>query len=139
MNYYLESINTIKPFASYTKVTSTKTNEHKANKAWISYHKHTPNWSKADKYTITSGKSFSMSGTYKYNGFSATISVKHSTSATVSYPADPKRYSKLGVRHDLTYQKWKHVERTAAGKHVKTWYTETVFKRGSAYIATAYQ
>ncbi|KQL56047.1 MULTISPECIES: hypothetical protein [Bacillaceae] len=130
---------TIRTFVSGNRTTSTVVERKDFSRVWINYHKFTPAWSYADNYTITNGKSYTMTGNYKYKGITATISVTHSTTVSVSYPADPRRYNRLGVRSDLFYVKHKHVERTPGGKHVKTWYSERISKTGAPYIGVTYK
>lgn len=89
------------------------------NNIWVGYHSGTPNWSKASSYTITAGKSFSVSGSYNYEGLNVGIGFSYQKTIATSIPANSGRYSRLGVRGDFTFKKIKrqyYVDGVAWGK-----------------------
>jgi len=67
---------------------------------WVGYHPGTADWRTADSHTLESGRTFNVSTQVTYKNVSATLSLEYSYSVSSSLPADPTRYSRLGVYAD---------------------------------------
>ncbi|MBO0472242.1 hypothetical protein JZO86_00760 [Enterococcus ureasiticus] len=89
-----------------TSVTSST----RKNQLWIGYHSGTPSWSKASSYTLTRNKTYSVSGSYKYEGVTMNIGFSYSKGVNTTIPADKKRNSRLGLWGDFTFRTIKTVE-----------------------------
>lgn len=75
---------------------------------WIGYHSLTPNWSKASSYTLTSGGSYSASGSVTSHGYSIGVTVSYTQSASITYSANSSKYSRLGVYADVKVYRYKY-------------------------------
>lgn len=75
---------------------------------WIGYHSLTPNWSTASSYTLINSKTYSASGSVESHGYTIGVTVSYSQSATVTYPANSSRFSKLGVYADVRASRYKY-------------------------------
>lgn len=75
---------------------------------WIGYHSLTPNWSTASSYTLINSKTYSASGSVESHGYTIGVTVSYSQSATVTYPANADRFSKLGVYVDVRASRYKY-------------------------------
>ncbi|VXB88329.1 conserved hypothetical protein [Exiguobacterium sp. 8H] len=109
-----------------------------ASKLWIGYHSGTPEWRKVSSHVLTTNKTYSVNGSYKYKEFTLSTGFTHSVSVSSTFPADARRYSKLGVRGDFTFQHIKSTEYhygTPTGR--VTYYAKAI--RKDEYIDTAYQ
>lgn len=129
------------PMSTYesTTVTNTLISSKNLSHHWIGYHSGTPDWSKASRYTLTVGKTYSASGKYTYSDVDISISYSYTNTVATAIPADSSKYSKLGIWGDLTVKKYKAVSKNNyTGAVVSTWYfgTSTVNNR---YIAPKYQ
>lgn len=106
-------------------------------KVWVGYHPLTPNWSKASSYTLSSGRSYTINGSYTYNGATFGITVTNSVGSTVTYPANSSKYSKLGVRADVKLIRTK-VDVYDTNTYMNTYYVNSTYV-SNYYIATVYQ
>ncbi|MEK4031480.1 hypothetical protein MKZ02_23905 [Pseudobacillus sp. FSL P4-0506] len=104
----------ITPYAY--KETKTLISSTRKNNLWVGYHSGTPNWSKASRYTLQNGKTYSVNGSYTYEGVRLDIGFSYSKSVTTTIPADSKRYSRLGVWGDFTFKKYKITVHDPIGK-----------------------
>lgn len=108
------------------------------NNIWVGYHSGTPHWSKASSYTISAGKSFSVSGSYTFEGISCNIGFSYSKTVTTTIPANFSKYSRLGIRGDFTFKKIKrqyYEDNVAIGKPSY----RVVSTRHNYYIAPVYK
>lgn len=124
----------ITPFAY--KETKTLISSTRKNKLWVGYHSGTPNWSKANAYTLTKSKTYSTSGSYTYEGIGVNLGFSYTTGTTTTIPANPARFSKLGVSGDFTFNKYKVTVQDPLG----TWsYNKVEKTRHNYYLAPKYQ
>lgn len=108
-------------------------------KKWIGYHSYTPNWSKASGYTLSSGKTYSASGSFAYEGMTVSLGYSQVSGATTSFTASSSKYSKLGVWADITVKKVKSTSYdNYTGAVVSTWYSNIVTYQ-NYYIQVVYQ
>jgi hypothetical protein len=121
----------------FTGVIDTQVDTKNTKKEWIGYHSATPNWSKASSYALNKGRSYSASGSKKVWGISVNVGYSYSQSVTITYPADAKKYSKLGVYADVTYKKYKR-ESYVSGRKLATVYIVKASVKNQ-YITTVYQ
>ncbi|WP_341876822.1 hypothetical protein [Defluviitalea saccharophila] len=105
---------------------------------WIGYHSYTPDWSMADNYTLSAGKTWSANGSYEYKGFTVDTGFSYQTSVSISYPADPTRWSKLGAYGDFTFQYVKLVEKYYGMPTGNEYYTVIKITH-NRYIKTVYK
>lgn len=109
-----------------TTVKNTLISSKNVSHAWIGYHSGTPDWTKASRYTLTVGKTYSATGKYSYSDLDISISYSYTNTVSTAIPADSTRYSRLGIWGDLTLKKWKAVSRdNYTGAVVSTWYFGT--------------
>lgn len=75
---------------------------------WVDYHSGTPYWSTASSYTIQAGKTYTASAPVSFYGTTTTLGVSYSYSVSITIPADPSRYSRLGVYADyeISYSRY---------------------------------
>lgn len=73
---------------------------------FIQYHPGTKAWAKANEYTILSGETFKVSTTYTWSKFTFDLGFSYSYSVNTSIPADPSRYSRLGIYADYTLKQY---------------------------------
>lgn len=109
----------------------------RVSKQWIGYHSATPSWSKASQYVLTTSQSYSASVSYTYKGYNFTFRASYSVSASTTFPADASRYSKLGVRADVTYQRIQ-CDVYYYGVKQSTYYNNVAIPT-SYYISVVYQ
>ncbi|WML41123.1 hypothetical protein RCG19_05560 [Neobacillus sp. OS1-2] len=108
---YQNTIDPIQNNADYgyqtipTLVSSTRETNH-----WVGYHSGTPAWTPASSYTLTKGKTYSTSGSYKYKDITVQLGFSYITNISTTIPADSKRLSRLGIWGDYTFSKYKYTE-----------------------------
>lgn len=136
-DYFMEhnSENNIVPCNTYNQYT-TIYSVPKYN-VWIGYHPLTPDWSYASSYTVHAGESYSVNGSYKYDGFVFSINVDCTRSVSITYPADASRASKLGVRADIKLIRTK-VDVYDNGTYLNTYYVNSTAVM-EKYVAVKYQ
>ncbi|WP_350301637.1 hypothetical protein [Peribacillus frigoritolerans] len=120
------------------KTTTTTITTNTAKEKWVNYHPLTNAWAKASSYTISRGKSYTISGSYSYGGYNVGVSVAHNTSVSTTIPANSKKYSRLGVWADITFKRFKHVVKSPTGKVINTYYSNTAYGVGAPYIKVKY-
>lgn len=109
-----------------------------ASKLWIGYHSGTPEWRKASSHVLTTGKTYSVNGSYKYKEFTLSTGFTHAVSVSSTFPADANKYSRLGVRGDFTFQHIKSTEyRYGQPTGRVSYYAKAI--RKDQYISTVYQ
>lgn len=91
---------------------------------WIGYHSATPNWAKASKYTLTTSKTYTASGSVSTDGYSFTVSVSYTQGATTTIPANSSKFSRLAIRADVRVIRTKR-QLYRYGKLESTYYTNT--------------
>lgn len=136
-DYFMEhnSANNIVPCNTYNQYTTIYSVP--KYDVWIGYHPLTPDWSYASSYTVTTGKTYVVNGTYKYDGFVFSISVDCTRSVSITYPADASRASKLGVRADIKLIRTK-VDVYDNGTYMNTYYVNSTAVM-EKYIGVKYQ
>jgi hypothetical protein len=140
-NAYLDSqiIKIVPICATCNKTTTTTITTNTAKEKWVNYHPLTNAWAKASSYTISRGKSYTISGSYSYDGFNVGVSVAHNTSVSTTIPANSKKYSRLGVWSDITFKRFKHIVKSPTGKVINTYYSNTAYGVGAPYIKVKYK
>ncbi|WP_431085966.1 hypothetical protein [Paenibacillus sp. 8b26] len=106
---------------------------------FINYHEETPYWAKASNYTVTRAKTYTASTTLKYDDVSFNVGVSYMYSVATQIPADPSRFSRLGVSADLTLKKYRAVQYDDyTGQRISSWDFVATNVRNT-YLAPAYQ
>lgn len=131
-HYHTNDVVTYATYNQYTTVYSIP----KYN-VWVGYHPLTPNWSYASSYTVTTGKSYSVNGSYTYNGVAFAINVDCTRSVAITYPADASRASKLGVWADVKLIRTK-VDVYDNGTYLNTYYVNSTAVM-EKYIGAVYK
>ena len=78
------------------------------NYSWIGYHSLTPNWATASAYHLTATSTYSASGSVQSHGYTIGVTVQYQQSVSTDIPADPSKYSKLGVYADVKVSRYKY-------------------------------
>ena len=140
-NAYLDNqmIKIVPRCATCNKTTTTTITTNTTKEKWVNYHPLTNAWIKASSYTISRGKSYTISGSYSYSGYNVGVSVSHNTSVSATIPANSKKYSRLGVWSDITFKRFKHVVKSPTGKVINTYYSNTAYAVGAPYIKVKYK
>ena len=122
---------------TYTKSTVISTSS--VSKAWIGYHSGTPNWAKASGYTLSASKTYTANGTYTYSGTAVGVSVSYSTTVATKFPANSSKYSKLGIKGDLSLRTYRIDEYDKySGRFIRSWNIKTATVT-NYYVSVYYQ
>ncbi len=87
----------------YTYVYEDPVYDYTSTYEWLNYHPYTPAWSTASQYVLTSGHTFSGQIQKTHGGWNFTVNASYTNSVSITFPADPSRYSKLGVYGEVYY------------------------------------
>ncbi|MEY9865275.1 hypothetical protein ABIE66_000654 [Peribacillus sp. B2I2] len=131
--------NIVSRCATCNKTTTTTITTNTTREKWVNYHPLTNAWVKASSYTISRGKSYTISGSYSYGGFNVGVSISHNTSVSATISTNSKKYSRLGVWSDITFKRFKHVVKNPTGKIINTYYSNTAHGVGAPYIKVKYK
>lgn len=98
----------------------------KVGRKWINFNPLTPNWTKASSYNLSTTKSVSASGTFKYGDATLGIGATLAAGTSINIPADPNRYSRLGFEAEIRVDEYKieMYDTSNRNKVIKTIYTK---------------
>ena len=127
----------IQPYSS-TTVRNTLISSSSYSYKWIGYLSEPAEWTRASSYTLSSGRSYSVSGSMTYEGVGVSLSTTYSSGVSRTLPADPSRYSRLGMYADITVRKYKSESvDNYTGQVLSTWYSSAVTYHNK-YITVVY-
>lgn len=115
-----------KGIARETKKKVLKTTYYKDK--FIGYNSETPNWSYANKYTISTSTGYSFSAGFSIDGYECKLTTKYKTSVAIHLPANPKKRSRLAAKADVKVQKikyYQYIDGMLAGTWTKAKATRT--------------
>lgn len=129
--------NDIQPYSSAT-VRNTIISSSRYNYKWIGYLSESAEWTRAS-YILSSGRSYSVSGSMTYEGMGVSLSTTYSSGVSRTLPADPSRYSRLGMYADITVRKYKSDKSVDnyTGQVLSTWYSSAVTHHNQ-YVTVVY-
>ena len=104
---------------------------------WVGYHPLTPYWAKASQYVISTGSSYTISGSYTYKNYLFSITVNNNVSLAIYLPADASKYSKIGVYADVKLIRTK-VDVYDYDVYMSTYYVNSTYV-SNYYIETVYK
>ena len=130
--------NDIQPYSSAT-VRNTIISSSRYNYKWIGYLSESAEWTRASSYILSSGRSYLVSGSMTYEGMGVSLSTTYSSGVSRTLPADPSRYSRLGMYADITVRKYKSDKSVDnyTGQVFSTWYSSAVTHHNQ-YVTVVY-
>ena len=130
--------NDIQPYSSAT-VRNTIISSSRYNYKWIGYLSESAEWTRASSYILSSGRSYLVSGSMTYEGMGVSLSTTYSSGVSRTLPADPSRYSRLGMYADITVRKYKSDKSVDnyTGQVLSTWYSSAVTHHNQ-YVTVVY-
>lgn len=108
------------------------------SKLWIGYHSGVPEWRLASSHQLSAGQTYSVSGSYNYKGFNMATGFSHTASVSSTFPANARKFSRLGVRGDFTFQHIKSTQYRYGKPTGKiSYYSKAILR--DKYIMTVYK